>query len=274
MLCGACGQRALSLDAGSPANDGAVRDAVVDQARRVDGPPVALDGPSGPRAGLILLLEVTDAASTAQQGAVFAIFTPAPHPFFTPLKRIDDKCGVFGGDDTGPLQLSAGRVTISGAPYPIRLDPEPNPKPNQYLYAGVLYPELFSASTILTIEASGGQYLPFRGRLSGVSQPKVSWPDGTLTRSRSYELAPGAATGFHWLIIRPAAGATFVRCEDKSGAPLRLEPKHLAALPTTTKKVKLAVGLARSTVLVKGPPPTKTMLYAVHLVERVYSLAP
>ena len=230
----------------------------------------------GPVEGLIYLLEVRDADSSAQQGYAFAFFGPRPLPFFARQKELGSGCAVYPTDEVGPLQYSAGPVTISGGPYTVLLETEKQKQPDDWLYPAMLFPDFFETSTKLVVEATGGQVHAFSGQATGVGDLMVSFPTGPVKRSGSLVLPFTKTTGTVWTVLWGVAAGNklagkVVCMGDAAGGKITVPAAALGALPSSAHSVMVRTGLVSDTLL-KPSSRLTVHLMAANLVTRTYLL--
>ena len=229
-----------------------------------------------PVEGLIYLEEVRAAGSTAQQGYAWAFFTPPPHPFFQKLKSHGSGCWTHAADEVGPVQYSAGQVSITGGTYDVLLTPEKQRKPDDWLYPAMLFPDFFGATTTLSVTAAGGVVQPFSGKVQGVEDLQVTFPAGPASRTAPLTLTFKPAAGLVQTILWGVEpGNTLngkVVCFGMGLAGEMVVPAAaLAALPASAHAVNVRIGLTRDTVI--KPSPTLTVhLVTANLVEKTFAL--
>lgn len=264
-----CGGRSPAVpdDAGPPPDAGEAVDALTPDTKL---PPVE---------GLVYLSEIENQAG-AVQGSAFAFFTPQPMPFFTAAGGFAGDCARFPADEVGPVQLSAGVVSITGGPQNVSLTPDPSATADDWLYPGMLYPELFSATTTLTVSAAGGPVPAFSGSIQGVGDASAGWPAGGLSRSAGHTLVfpPDTSGAEYWVVVIPVDGQQQVggtlRCRAAGASgQVVVSPQALAALPASADSVVIASGWARENVLDRGPD-LRVHLIAVHLLQSSHPLLP
>jgi len=278
LLLGACSGRPTSPADAADAR-AAPDSAGVDrggQDRSVEGR--SDDGPLPPIEGLIYLSEIQDLAG-AQQGAAYAFFTPDPLPFFTVVKALGAGCAVFPDDEVGPVQYSAGEISISGS-YSFKLKPEAPTKPGDWLYPGMLYPDLFAPGGMVSVSAVGDQISAFKIEASGAADLQPSFPSGTVSRSAPLEITFSPTSGELWVTLTALLGGKQVkggniRCTGlaASSGKVSLPQAVLGALPLSADTVSLGAGLAEETVLDR-PPRDRIHVLAAHLTATVRKLVP
>jgi predicted Rdx family selenoprotein len=209
-----CGARSAVLLPGQGGDSGVSRDARVVADRGVDG--------SRPKSqGIVLLAEVTDAVSAAQQGTVLASFTPAPHSFFEAKLSLGGGCAVYIADPRSKNELSAGVITVKGAPLDIRLEPYANPIDE--VYPSILFDELVSAGRELEVSAEGADVRSFSGIVRGVDAPKPRLPS-IVRRDRDAVLFVESNASRFWVVLQQGEDES-VRCD------LTLTPQRALIVP-------------------------------------------
>lgn len=244
----ACGARSGPQGAGDGAPPAA--DASADTLP-VDAPP-APDAFSSPVEALILVQEVRDASSTAQQGYAFAFLAPPPHPFFQQLKPAGTGCHVYPTDEVGLVQYSAGAIKITGGTYDTTLTPEKQKKPDDWLYSGMMFPDYFKHGTAIKVSAAGAQVPAFSATGTGVGDLQVTFPTPPLRRAAAATVSFTAAPGTVWVVLWGVAAGNKVSgkvvCRGPGSAgKLVLPAAALAALPSSAIGVNLRAGLVSHT---------------------------
>ena len=229
-----------------------------------------------PVEGLIFLEEIRSAGSTAQQGYAWAFFTPPPHPFFKRLKSHGSGCWSHAQDEVGPVQYSAGPITITGGPYKVVLKTEKQKKPDDWLYPAMLFPDFFDATTSLSINAAGGAVHGFSAKTKGVADLQVTFPTGPAKRTAPLTLTFKPAQGLVWTILwgvekgNKLVGKMVCFGMGQAGK-LVIPAAVLSALPPSAYAVTVRVGLARDTV-VKPSSRLTVHLVTANLVHKSYPL--
>jgi hypothetical protein len=275
----------VALVAGCTSRPAALLDAApVDAAGdrfQADGP-VTGDGPASPDTvpqaveGLIYLTEIATTAG-AQQGSAFAFFTPRPMPFFTPVQDLGSGCALYPEDEVGPVQLSAGAISLSGGTYDFTLEPEPPKKPDDWLYPGMLYPDLFSATSNITVTAAGDQLPGFSGQIPGVGDLAVTFPK-SASRSAALALGFPAQTGEIWAVLiglqggQQVAGGV-IRCVFSDAAGVTVPQAAVAALPAAADGVLVGAGRVNHVIL-DPDALLRIHLVAIHLLTAGLPLGP
>ncbi len=272
LVLAGCGRSGLWTDLGQPGADSEVSDglsfpdaAVVDSFSKPDYM-------AQPVEGLIFLEEIRAASSTAQQGYAWAFFSPPPHPFFKKIKSHGSGCWTYASDEVGPVQYSAGPITITGGPYTVKLKTEKQKKPDDWLYPAMLFPDFFDAKTTLSVSAAGGAVHPFAGKVQGVADLQVTWPSGSASRKLPLTFSFKPAPGLVWTIIwGMEAGNKLngkVVCFGMGQVGKLVVPAAaLAALPSSAYAVSVRIGLARDTVL-KASSKLTVHLVTANLVTK------
>jgi hypothetical protein len=244
ILLAACGGRSsgVSPDAaldGAPA-DGSLPDASIPDQARPDVLPSRV-------AGLVYLVENQDVQSGAQQGAAFVFFTPDPMGFFTPLKDLGSGCASFPLESFGLTQFSAGKVTISGGPYNVTLEPDPTYKPGDWRYPGILFPDLFSAGSKLKVRAAGHEVPKFDREMFGVGELAVSLPTSSpITRGAALTISYTPDKGPIWITLTATKGKSVlssIRCTSLASSGTFTVPAAVTAtIPTGATHLELGAG--------------------------------
>jgi len=272
LLAAGCGGRSGALPHSGGGADGAPA------ADLISPPP---DGSGGPDLlparvqGLIYQVELRTPQG-AQQGAAYVFFTPSPMPFFSPLKAAGKGCNLYPDEEVGDAQFSAGKVTFSGGPYSFSLSPDKPLKKDSWLYPGILFDELFSGKTRLSVSAAGDDLTAFSGKLQGVDDLKATLPVGTfLSRAKAAQLSFPKFDGMIWVTLHGlVAGKSQgnVRCSFPGQAGQATVPAEaLSALPGGATRAVLAVGQVRE-ALVKPDARLTVHLVAANLLQKTYYL--
>lgn len=247
-----------------------------DAAPRLDGAPPDLSRPDAapwPLQGLIYLAEVRDAASGAQQGAAFVFITPSPMPFFSPQKSFANGCHLYPAEEVGDAQVSAGKVSFQGAAYTFDLEPDKPLKKGDWLYPGILFPELFGPQTVITVTAVGDEAPAFQGTVKGVGDLAVSFPSPTVSLATDLTVTFPPSTGTVWVVVSGVAsgkstGGT-LRCSLSAASGQAMVPaKALQALPAGATHLQVSAGFASETIL-KPTASVRIHLICTNLVKRL-----
>jgi len=177
----------------------------------------------------------------------------------------------------GPVQYSAGVISISGGTYDFTLEPEPPKKPDDWLYPGMLYPDLFSATSTVTVTAAGDQLPGFSGQVQGAGDLAVNFPK-SASRSASLTLAFPAQSGAIWAVLIGLQGGQqgvggVVRCVFSDAAGVTIPQAALAALPAAADGVMVGAGQVQHVILDPGPL-LRIHLVAIHLLTQGLPLGP
>jgi hypothetical protein len=244
-LLAACGGRPsiVTPDAAldGPPADGAAPDAAIPDQSRPDVLPSKV-------AGLVYLVENQDVQSGAQQGAAFVFFTPDPMGFFTPQKDLGSGCASFPLEAFGLTQFSAGKVTITGGPYDVTLEPDAAYKPGDWRYPGILFPDLFSAGSKLKVHAAGHEVPKFADEMFGVGELAVSLPTSSpVTRGAPLSISYTPDKGTIWVTLTATKGKSVlasIRCTDlASSGTFTIPAAVTATIPTSATHLELGAGL-------------------------------
>ena len=270
LLLSACGGRSAVLPGGSadgalPAQDGAVPD----QTLKPDLLPARVEG-------LIYQTELRDASSGAQQGAAYVFFTPRPMPFFAPTKTLPGGCALYPDEEVGDFQFSAGKVSFTGGTYGFSLSPEKPLKKNSWLYPGILFDDLFSSKSTLTVRAEGDELGAFTAAVKGVNDLNVSFPPGNfIRRSAPLLLTFPKGSGKVWVTLQGIVSSKSqgnIRCEFPQGpGQVTVESAVLNALPAAATRVLIGAGLMNEAI---SQPSARLRLHliATNLVQRQFVL--
>ena len=272
-----CGRSSLPSAAGDLSGDRTVHaDGLSFPDARVVDAVAKPDYMTQPVEGLIYLEEIRDSASTAQQGYAWAFFTPAPHPFFKKLKSHGSGCWTHASDEVGPVQYDAGRVTITGGPYTVKLEAEKQKKPDDWLYPAMLFPDFFGATTTLKVTAAGKAVHAFSGTVQGVGNLQVTFPGGSASRTKPLTLTFKPAVGLVQVILwgiepgKKLNGKVVCTGLGLTGK-LEIPAAALAALPSAAYAVQVRAGLMRDAVI-KPSPSLTVHLVTANLVGKTYTL--
>ncbi len=276
-LTASCGRSGLPVGAGDLSGDQTVHhDGLSFPDARVEDARPKPDFMTQPVEGLIYLEEIRDATSTAQQGYAWAFFAPPPHPFFKKLKSHGSGCWSQASDEVGPVQYDAGRITISGGPYTVKLETEKQKKPDDWLYPAMLFPDFFGATTTLKVTAAGKALPPFSGQVKGVGDLQVTFPTGSASRTKPLTLTFKPAAGLVQVIIwgvepgKKLNGKVVCTGLGLTGK-LEIPAAALAAMPKAAYAVQLRAGLMRDTVI-KPTAKLTVHLVTANLVGKTYAL--
>ncbi len=270
LMLTACGGRSgvlpgMGTDGAAPALDGAVPD----QTLKPDLLPARVEG-------LIYQTELRDASSGAQQGAAYVFFTPRPMPFFAPTRTLPGGCALYPDEEVGDAQFSAGKVSFSGGTYGFSLSPERPLKKNSWLYPGILFDDLFSSKSTLTVRAAGDELNPFSISVKGVDDLKVNFPPGNfIRRSTPLKLTFPKGAGKIWVTLQGIVSGKSkgnIRCAMSQGpGQTTVVSAVLRALPAAATRVLIGAGLVNE-VVANPSARLKVHLIATNLVQRQYVL--
>jgi hypothetical protein len=256
---------ALLLVAACGGRTGSRLDAAVD-----GGQPDSTSGDQGVGAvqGLVYLYENRRVAAGAQQGFAWAFFSPSPLPFFNPLKDLGSGCALYANDFEGKVQYSAGKIEVTGGQYPVTLEPDPKAKPDEWLYWGIMVPDLFASGTSLKVVAKGDTLAGFSDTLRGVGNLDVKIPPGPARRTAPLTITFPRTGEPVWVTLNGETGGELdgrVRCAvDGSRGTFTVPATALQALPAKASFVELGAGWVNEKI-VTASPRVKVHLVAFHV---------